>query len=89
MTPTTDRTLDIHAPLAPLSFEEALTIVRAQINRHARRDGKAKLSPDQVREIRFLYETKQATRTDLARRYGVWDTTISDIVNRASWRGVR
>lgn len=47
----------------------------------------AKLTREQVREIR-LEHSRGATRADLARKYGVRDTTMGMVVNRKTWKDV-
>lgn len=56
--------------------------------RHAfgQRNGEAKLTDEQVRRIRELYETTGTTQRQLAARFGVAQSTISDIVGRRKWR---
>lgn len=49
---------------------------------------KAKLSPDEVREIRAACAARSVTQDELARRYGVSRPTIGDIVNRRTWKNV-
>lgn len=48
----------------------------------------AKLTPEQVREVRRLYATKQYTQKDLAALFGVGQPNISYIVRGATWTGV-
>ena len=50
------------------------------------RQGQAKLTADQVREIRRMAE--RATRAEIAEQFGVCATNIDKIVNRQSWRHV-
>ena len=50
--------------------------------------GMAKLTEDDVREIRRLYATGQFTQQDLALRFGVSYQTISDIVRRHTWKHI-
>jgi len=50
------------------------------------RGGTARLTAPQVREIRHLLATKQATQTALATTYGVHQTTISLIACGKKWR---
>ena len=51
-------------------------------------NGGAKLTEDDVREIRRLYATGNFTRRELARQFGVSVPTISKIVNRQTWKHV-
>lgn len=46
---------------------------------------KTKLTPDQVVEIREIY-LHGHTQVDIAAMFGVYYTTIGDIVNRRTWR---
>ena len=48
---------------------------------------KAKFTEDDIRDIRRLYAEGDSLRR-LGRRYGVWYTTISVIVNRKAWAHV-
>lgn len=50
-----------------------------------RMHGKAKLTPDQVREIRFTYTLGDVTQRQLADRFGVAQSAISNIVNKRRW----
>ena len=46
---------------------------------------KAKLTNEQVIEIRRLYDTRQATRKELREQFRVGQTTIQSIVTRKAW----
>jgi DNA-binding transcriptional regulator YiaG len=48
----------------------------------------AKLSQQQVREIRDLWERKAMTQPELARHYGVSIVSIQGIVYRRTWKHV-
>ena len=48
----------------------------------------ARLTADQVREIRRLYGQGGITQTKLAQMFGVHQTTISDYVRRGTWRSI-
>jgi DNA-binding MarR family transcriptional regulator len=48
----------------------------------------AKLTNDQVREIRALYEAGNVTQTALSHRFGVTQSTIHLIVRNKKWRSV-
>jgi len=50
--------------------------------------GLAKLTEDQVREIRRLYATGNFTQREIALQFGVDQTTISPIVNRQTWKHI-
>jgi hypothetical protein len=50
--------------------------------------GQAKLTEDNVREIRRLYATGKFTQKELGLRFGVDQTTISLIVKRQTWQHV-
>lgn len=56
----------------------------ATINRHGIRNGRAKLSEDDVRAIR----SSPLRHFELAKRYGVSSTTIENIRNRKLWRSI-
>lgn len=66
------------------------TLDRDQKNRQAKgeRQGASRLTADQVREIRRRY--CHGSRTNgchaLAREFGVWPTTIHDVVNERNWK---
>lgn len=47
---------------------------------------KTKLTPDQVRFIRRALDAKLATKKQLARQFGVADTSIHRIAIRKNWR---
>jgi hypothetical protein len=49
----------------------------------------AKLTPDQVREIRCRYDAGEATQMPLAKEYGVSQRAISLIVRRETYRDVQ
>jgi hypothetical protein len=51
-------------------------------------NGRAKLTGGKVREIRALYGAGEATRAELATRYGVSDAAIWFIVNGVTWKNV-
>jgi hypothetical protein len=46
----------------------------------------AKLTEDDVREIRLLYATGKCLQPELARRFAVSKMTISDVVRRKTWK---
>jgi len=47
---------------------------------------RAKLSPQQVKRIRSLYQSGRYLQVDLARLFGVGQTTISRVIRKANWR---
>lgn len=51
------------------------------------RCGAARVDEDAVVKIRKMY-ADGATQKDIAAAFGVWQTTICDIVNRKTWRHV-
>lgn len=58
---------------------------RGRADRRGQRNGSARLSPDQVREIRRL--SKAGTSgADLARRFGVSQSQISNVINHRHWK---
>lgn len=52
------------------------------------RNGRAKLTPDQVREIRALADAGPINKCAVGRQYGVSDLVIYNVVNRKSWRDI-
>lgn len=62
--------------------------VRDGRHAHGEGCGLAKLTNDQVRQIRALYATGEYTHQELAHQFGVLRRAIGDIVNRVKWRGV-
>lgn len=50
--------------------------------------GLAKLTEEQVRDIRRLYAAGGVTYKELARRYGVAKYAIQSVVKRLTWREV-
>lgn len=46
------------------------------------------LTPDDVREIRHLYETRDYRQAELGRKFGVSGKAVSEIVNRKTWANV-
>jgi len=46
----------------------------------------AKLTEDDVREIRRLIKSKEMKQRDMAKIYGVSESTITDIKTRKSWK---
>lgn len=49
---------------------------------------KAKVGPDDVREMRRLYAARAATRRELAARYGLTYEGARSILRRRCWKGV-
>ena len=47
------------------------------------------LNEERVKSIRKEYKTTNITIKDLARRHGVSDTTIGDIINNRTWTHIR
>lgn len=50
--------------------------------------GNARVTHNDVRAIRNAYDSGQATKTQLARQYGLGTTTVIYMVNRKTWRNV-
>lgn len=48
----------------------------------------AKLTEEQVIDIRRIYNAGGVTQKDLGRRYGLHQTTIRNIVTRSTWRHI-
>ncbi len=53
------------------------------------RHANAKLTPDQVREMRHLYDTKQMQQIPLARKFGVSQRVVSLVVRRETYKDVK
>ena len=51
-------------------------------------NGRAILTEDQVREIRYIYSTKKISQSKLGEQFGVSQITISAIVRRKLWAHV-
>lgn len=67
------------------NMQDALAKGRVRIGE---RHGMAKLTEEQVREIRRRWAIGDESRGMIARAFGVTSTTISDIATRRSWRHV-
>jgi hypothetical protein len=52
------------------------------------RNGLAKLDTSKVIAIRTIYAQGHVTRAEIARRYGVWQSSVDMIVRRKAWRHV-
>lgn len=46
------------------------------------------LTPDDVREIRDLYATRQYSQVELGRKFGVSGKAVSELINRKTWQHV-
>lgn len=64
------------------SFEANPTIYRGEKN------GRAKLTEDQVREIRRLYAEDKLSQTALGQLFGLHQTVVSNIIRRKLWKFV-
>jgi len=53
------------------------------------RNSRSKLTEQDVREIRILFDSGKMTIKELAVRFNVHRSTINDIVNRNTWRHVK
>lgn len=51
-------------------------------------NGRAKLNENGVRQIRWMWDNGTRTKSEIARFYGVTDTTIGNIINRKLWKHV-
>jgi hypothetical protein len=60
------------------------------VESHARGEGvgTARLTADDVREIRRLYAAGDINQDELARRFGIHTSNVSMIVNRKSWKHI-
>ena len=56
--------------------------------RTGERNGKAKLVAEEVQQIRALYATGEWTQHQLARRFGISQLTVSNIVTRKTWKHI-
>lgn len=66
-------------------------VLGAQSNfrpQHGSTNGSAKLSPDDIRQIRQMYATGDFRQKDLAGRFGVSQPMIGKIVRGDNWRDV-
>lgn len=52
------------------------------------RSSKAKLTEDQVRQMRALYATGAVRKVDLAAQFGIGFSTVRQVLNRQTWRHV-
>ena len=53
------------------------------------RNGKAKLTDEDIRDIRLTYASGAAYQKELAKEYGVCQTQISKIVRQVQWTHIR
>ena len=60
--------------------------VADKVHARAERHGRAKLSWDDVTDIRSRWKAREATQRAMAAEYGVAETTIADIVHRRTWK---
>ena len=49
----------------------------------------AKLTPEQVREIRALYTQHGVSQQFLSKQFGIAPTTVAQVVNHITWKHVR
>lgn len=65
------------------------TVAENMLDRELRgRHGKAKITRDQVIEIRELYQTGKYTQKELGIKFGLNSRTISSLINRTHWKTV-
>lgn len=85
-----------HLFLGDNSANVADRVAKGRTQRHGR-GGKpmsgeanafAKLTEVDVRQMRVMYDAGEATQVQLAARFGVYQTTVSGIVRRRTWRHV-
>ena len=55
---------------------------------HGERSFHAKLTADQVREIRMRYENRYGQATELAKEFGVTNSAIVAIASRRNWKHI-
>lgn len=46
----------------------------------------AKLTPEDVREIRRIYRSGEMNQPELAKKYGVGTATVNRLISRETWR---
>jgi len=63
-------------------------MVRKRRTTHGERNPGAKLRAHQVQEIRSEYATGKFSQRQLARKYGVWQGTIWQIIAGKHWRDI-
>lgn len=68
--------------LKPRAWQDTRNMRRGELQ------SKAKLTEQQVREIRRAYAAGEYTMDELAARYGVTHPTILDIIHRNTWKHV-
>jgi hypothetical protein len=56
--------------------------------KHAKGHAVTKLSPQQVKQMRWRYAYEEVTFADLAREYGVDPTNVADIIRRVWWKEI-
>lgn len=61
---------------------------RGRIDQYGERNPMAKLSADDVREIRRRYDGKRGRQAQLCREFSIHPTTMNEIVHRRIWVGV-
>lgn len=50
--------------------------------------GQAKVTPEEVREIRKLYKEKDITQREIAKLYGIAESTCNQIITKRWWKDV-
>jgi predicted XRE-type DNA-binding protein len=65
---------------------EAFLQMSAGLDKSGERNGRAKLTWDAVREIRWRYATRCITQAQLADEFGVTQITVSSIVRGKTWK---
>lgn len=82
-----DHPLRLHPELAARGEQHGSRLHPERLAR-GEKHGSARLTVDQVLDIRALYAAGAASQYELAARYGVDHTNIAHIVHRRSWRHV-
>ena len=67
------------------SHEDNMRDLRIARHLHGERNGKAKLTDDDVREIRRLYDEEGWIQREIGEAYGIHQVQVSAIVRRVAW----
>lgn len=68
--------------------KENVMVAHPEKRHWGERNGQAKLTEQQVKEIREMYESQHLTMNELGNRYGVSRHQIGHIVKRRQWTGI-
>lgn len=70
------------------SRENTLDAMRDGLCPIGEKHGMAKITEEQVKEIRLLHKPKEISMGFLAKKYGITKTQISRIINRKTWKHI-